>query len=96
MREKIVYKQEVKYEIEGKIENIVMKKIKGRGMKINVERDVDKKKQVELKLKKGIEKEWIELGQVKWKEWQRIKQVEFVYYDKKIDKKGKKIKSLKI
>lgn len=62
MREKIVYKQEVKYEIEGKIENIVMKKIKGRGMKINVERDVDKKKQVELKLKKGIEKEWIELG----------------------------------
>ncbi len=96
MRATLVYQSEVKYDLEGTIDNLVLNPITGRGMPLNVESDVAAPQSVEFKFQTGIAPDWLAFGSVKWTDWSSITSVDFVSSDNKIAPKGTKITSLNL
>ncbi|UWF59945.1 OmpP1/FadL family transporter [Brucella sp. 2716] len=96
MRATLVYQSEVKYDLEGTIDNLVLNPITGRGMPLNVESDVATPQSVEFKFQTGIAPDWLAFGSVKWTDWSSITSVDFVSSDSKIAPKGSKITSLNL
>ncbi|AOG49698.1 hypothetical protein ASZ97_07205 [Brucella melitensis] len=96
MRATLVYQSEVKYDLEGTIDNLVLNPITGRGMPLNVESDVATPQSVEFKFQTGIAPDWLACGSVKWTDWSSITSVDFVSSDNKIAPKGTKITSLNL
>ncbi|EFM60693.1 Outer membrane protein E [Brucella sp. BO2] len=96
MRATLVYQSEVKYNLEGTIDNLVLNPVTGRGMPLNVESDVATPQSVEFKFQTGIAPDWLAFGSVKWTDWSSITSVDFASADNKIVPQGTKITSLNL
>lgn len=96
MRATLVYQSEVKYNLEGTIDNLALNPLTGRGVSIPVESDVATPQSVEFKFQTGIAPDWLAFGSVKWTDWSSIESVDFVTADSKIAPQGTKITSLNL
>ena len=96
MRASIVYQSEVKYNLEGTIDNLALNPLTGKGLPINVSSDVATPQSVEFKFQTGIAPDWLAFGSVKWTDWSSLTSVDFASSDSKIVPTGTNISSLNL
>lgn len=96
MRATLVYQSEVKYNLEGTIDNLALNPLTGRGIPINVESDVSTPQSVEFRFQTGIAPDWLAFGSVKWTDWSSITSVDFNSADSRVVRQGTKITSLNL
>ncbi|OYR14389.1 outer membrane transport family protein [Brucella rhizosphaerae] len=77
IRASVVYQSEVKYNLEGTIDNLALSPINGRALPISVAGDVATPQSVEFKFQTGIAPDWLAFGSVKWTDWSSVEMVAF-------------------
>jgi len=77
IRASLVYQSEVKYNLEGTIDNLALNMISGNAIPISVASDVATPQSVEFKFQTGIAPDWLAFGSVKWTDWSSIEKVAF-------------------
>jgi len=77
IRATVVYQSEVKYNLEGTIDNLALSPLTGRAIPISIGSDVSTPQSVEFKFQTGIAPDWLAFGSVKWTDWSSIEKVAF-------------------
>lgn len=77
IRASVVYQSEVKYNLEGTIDNLALSPLTGRSLPIAVAGDVATPQSVEFKFQTGIAPDWLAFGSVKWTDWSSVETVAF-------------------
>ncbi|MBJ6131547.1 transporter [Ochrobactrum sp. Q0168] len=96
MRASLVYQSEVKYGLEGTVDNLILNPITGRGVAINVDSDVSTPQSVEFKFQTGIAPGWLAFGSVEWMDWSSVTSVDFVASDNEVLPTGTRVTSLNL
>ncbi|UWF67575.1 OmpP1/FadL family transporter [Brucella sp. 1315] len=94
MRATLVYQSEVKYKLDGTINNLRLDPSTGRSDPLSVTSDIATPQSVEFKFQTGIAPDWLAFGSVKWTDWSSIEQVNFVSKGNRDIQNGEKINSL--
>lgn len=94
MRASLVYQSEVKYNLDGTIDNLMLNPLTGQGVPLNVTNDIAAPQSVEFKFQTGIAPDWLAFGSVKWTDWKSIQQATFVSNGNRGLPDGTKITSL--
>jgi len=96
LRASIVYQSEVKYDLEGTVDNLILDPITGRGVPINVASDVATPQSVEFNFQTGIAPGWLAFGSVEWMDWSSVTSVDFIASDNKVLPTGTRVTSLNL
>ena len=96
LRASLVYQSEVKYNLQGTVDNLALNPITGAGIPINVKSDVATPQSLEFKFQSGIAPGWLAFGSVKWTNWSELTAIDFVAADSKIVPQGTRITGLNL
>ena len=96
IRASVVYQSEVKYTLDGTIDNLALNPLTGRSVPINVEGDVTTPQSVELKLQTGIAPGWLAFGSIKWTDWSVLTDVNFLAKAGQVVPQGGKVTGLNL
>ncbi|WEK15214.1 MAG: OmpP1/FadL family transporter [Candidatus Ochrobactrum gambitense] len=96
IRASIVYQSEVRYGLEGIVDNLALNPVTGRGEPIDVSSDIATPQSVEFKFQTGITPGWMAFGSVEWMDWSSVTSVDFVAADSEVLPIGTRVTSLNL
>ncbi|MFD1197311.1 OmpP1/FadL family transporter [Brucella gallinifaecis] len=96
IRASVVYQSEVKYTLDGTIDNLALNPLTNSSIPISVEGDVTTPQSVELKLQSGIAPGWLAFGSIKWTDWSVVTDVNFLAKANQVVPQGVRVTGLNL
>ncbi|MBO1039258.1 transporter [Brucella pituitosa] len=96
IRASVVYQSEVKYTLDGTIDNLALNPRTGASIPIAVDGDVATPQSVEFKFQTGIAPDWLAFGSVKWTDWSTVTDVNFLAKANQVVPQGQRVTGLNL